>query len=84
MRYCDAAVEVLRETGNPCVGYGDHGLCHEISERAGRGHASVRTHWRVLNALTKTPGALIRRDTFFGGVGWTRCFWLPETQAPSS
>ena len=34
MRVCDAAVEVLRETGNPACMWGDEGLLHLIAERA--------------------------------------------------
>lgn len=80
MRLCDAAVEVLNETGNHFIGYGDHTLLHMVSERAGRGHAGPRTHDRVLDALSKTPGPLVRGYTRYPVVGKVRIFWHPEAK----
>lgn len=57
-RVCDAAVEVLKETGNPHVMWGDVHLLHEIAERAGIPHQGPRTQRRVLDALSKTSGKL--------------------------
>lgn len=64
-RVCDAAVEVLHETDNPAVMWGDEGLCHLIAERMGWEHNGPITSDRVLNALAKTPGPLVK--------GLTRC-----------
>lgn len=58
MRACDAAVEVLRELGEPGVMYGDEGLCHAIAERLGWEHEGPRTSRRLLAALARTPGRL--------------------------
>lgn len=63
LRVCDAAVQVLRETDNPAVMWGDSGLLHAIAERMGWKHEGPRTEERVLNALSRTPGELIPRMT---------------------
>lgn len=74
---CDHAVDVLRETDNPAVGFGDSGLLHEIAEAAGWPHEGPDTERRVLNALDKTRGELKKR--YFKHRGrFHRCFWLPE------
>ncbi len=56
MRVCDATVEVLLETGNSAVMWGDEGLLHLIAERLGWEHDCTKTSDRVLAALRKTPG----------------------------
>lgn len=58
MRACDAAIQVLIETDNPSVMYGDEWLCHQIADRLGWEHAGPTTSRRVLRALSKTPGRL--------------------------
>ena len=60
MRACDAAIQVLIETDNPSVMYGDEWLCHQIAERLGWEHAGPATSRRVLRALAKTPGRLVK------------------------
>lgn len=35
MRVCDAAIEILKETDNPAVMWGDTGLLYKIAERSG-------------------------------------------------
>ena len=79
MKACDAAVEVLRETGNPAVGYGDVGLLHMIAQRAGMRCRSRawRTEKNVLNALDRTPGILVKRY-FRTRYKTGRVFYLPE------
>ena len=90
-RICDVAEEVLRETGNPGVMWGDSGLLDTIAERAGskprapirlRGGATIEDHplsrWRrVLDALSRQPGNLVQRRSYAGSVGYVRSFWLP-------
>lgn len=60
LRACDAAVEVLREHGEPTIMYGDEWLAHQVAERLGWGHEGPRTTRRVLAALSKTPGPLVK------------------------
>ncbi|POR07962.1 hypothetical protein BV908_18445 [Diaphorobacter sp. LR2014-1] len=60
MRACDAALQVLIETDNPSVMYGDEWLCHQIAARLGWEHAGPATTRRVLRALSKTPGRLVK------------------------
>jgi len=83
MRTCDAAIQVLRETNNPAVMWGDEGLLHQIAERAGL--ATVGRSWRtstaVLNNLAKCPGDLVpmKAQGHSGGrARWVRIFRLPE------
>ncbi len=79
MRVCDAAVEVLKETGNPAVMWGDVGLCHKIAERAGSktdGHL-LDTERRVIAALARQPGILLPKFTWCKGRR-VRIFRLPE------
>ncbi len=95
-RVCDHAVDVLRETGNPAVMVGDTSLLHQIAARAGI-PADTRTERRVLGALNRTPGVLVkgftRTDVFAGFCGRrsqrVRVYRLPpepdtRTDAPSS
>ncbi len=77
MRVCDAAIEVLRETDNPAVMWGDEGLLHEIAEKLGWPHECTRTSDRVMAALNKTPGPLIKRKCICHGR-WVSVFRLPE------
>lgn len=77
-RVCDAAaVDVLRETDNPAVMWGDEGLLHLIAERMGWEHECTRTSDRVLNALSKTPGRLMPGYTTTGNNRRVRIFHLP-------
>lgn len=80
MRICDAAVEILRETGNQSVMWGDLGLLHDIAERAGWSHESFRTPPRVLAALSKTPGPLMKSRVFC--ARWVLKFSLPSDATP--
>lgn len=60
MRVCDVALQVLIETDNPSVMYGDEWLCHQIAGRLGWTHSGPETSRRVLRALSKTPGRLVK------------------------
>ena len=80
MRVCDAAVAVLRETGNLAVMWGDEGLLHEIADKLGWEHDAWRTSDRVLRALAKTPGPLEKRRTLCYGH-WVLIFRLPNVKA---
>lgn len=78
VRVCDAAVEVLRETDNPAVMFGDEGLLHLIAERLGWEHHAWKTSDRVLRALSKTPGPMRKCYTRLGGGRRVLIFKLPE------
>jgi len=75
-RACDAAAEVLRETDNPRVMWGDSRLLHAIAARIGREPEGWRTEKRVLDALSRTPGELVPGTVEVGRR--LRAFWLPE------
>lgn len=82
-RVCDVAVEVLMETDNPSVMYGDDWLCHEIARRMGWDHEGYKTTRRVLAALARTPGVLVPSEvrSLSGSCArgqWVRCFELPQ------
>ena len=79
LRVCDAAVLVLRETGNPAVMWGDSGLLHAIANRASL-HSRNRawhTEIAVLNALSAQPGKLLVGETKTMRGRRVRIFRLP-------
>jgi hypothetical protein len=83
MRACDAALAILLETRNPSVMYGDEGLCHEIAKRLGWDHEGPWTTRRVLAALSRTPGELVKSYCQMPSDCCARgqsvlCFELPE------
>ena len=83
-RLCDHAIDVLRQTGNPAVMFGDSGLLHLIADAAGMPHNAWHTERRVLSALAKTPGELVKRYTMNPvrhGRQDVLIFYLPETAA---
>jgi len=74
------AVEHLQATDNPAIMTGDHVLAHEIAEKHGMAHDGYHTERRVIEALWKTPGILVRKLT---GANWlggraVRMLRLPE------
>ncbi len=79
-RVCDCAVEVLRETNNPAVMWGDTSLLHQIADRAGIKSANKMslTERQVLAALTSQPGILIPKKTLSGRNRAVRIFRLPS------
>lgn len=58
-RIADAAFDVLKETGNKAVMWGDVGLLHKIAARAGIRSQGPKTERHILNSLSKQPGKLI-------------------------
>jgi len=84
MRTCDAALLVLRETGNPAVMWGDTGLLDLIVERAGirRRPCDPPTvaQDRVLANLSRQPGELVAGRTLHphSDRRRVRIFWLRE------
>lgn len=85
MRVCDAALEILRETHNPAVMWGDSGLCHMIAQRAGMRtqDRAWQTEARVLENLARQPGELVPRFTCAMTGRRVRIFYLPE-HAPTA
>lgn len=86
MRTCDAAAQVLRETNNPAVMWGDEGLLHMIAARArlrcsGR---SWQTSQAVLNNLARQPGELVPGFTSLFNGRRVRIFHLPEHTGPEN
>lgn len=81
MRYCDAALIVLRETDNDAVMATDSYLLHAISKRAGHRPCGHRTEVRVLAALSAQPGELV--PGMVRGYRNQRCriFYLPEVKS---
>lgn len=81
MRVCDATIEILKETNNDAVMWGDCVLLHMIADRLGWEHQSWRTEKRVLDALSKTPGILepvfTRVSNLNGRTRLVRCFRMP-------
>lgn len=80
MRTCDAAVEILRETKNLAVMWGDEGLLHLIAERAKikTARRAWKTSDRVLANLSRQPGILVKGLTTLGNGHVVRIFHLPE------
>lgn len=79
----EAAVLVLRETGNTAVMVTDDGLIQEIARRAeikvpdGRGWV-IELERKVLAALTRCHGELVPGKTRTSRGQWGRIFYLPE------
>lgn len=59
-RICDHAIDVLIATDNPAVMWGDTGLLHMIASAAGIKSEGPKTPPRILAALSKTPGRLVK------------------------
>jgi hypothetical protein len=75
---CEAAVQILRETQNAAVMYGDATLLHLIAKRAGLKAAGRDTERRVLKLLSMSPGILVPKKTRLGNGRLVRIFRLPE------
>lgn len=82
MRVAIAARQILQETGNEAVMWGDEGLCHLIAERLGWKHDGPRTSDRVLAALAKTPAPLVKKKTKAGNGRLVNIFRLQEKDIP--
>lgn len=78
MKAWQATVEVLRETGNEAVMWGDETLLRLIAKKMGWEHKADRTSYRVLQALTRNPGELIMGKTLTGKNRLVRVFRLSD------
>lgn len=79
MKVWEAAAEVMTETGNPAVMWGDVGLLCKIAERAGMAKKDRiwQTEAAVLGALSRNPGTLQPGYTRSSGNRRVRIFRLP-------
>lgn len=80
----NVAADLLRETGNPAIGWGDSALLHGVAERLGMEHESARTERLVLNRIDRThKGVLVKTYIRYPerGLANTRCFYLPDAWA---
>ena len=82
LRACDAAFEVLRETGEPGVMYGDEWLCHQIAKRLGWKPDGPWTTRRALAALARTPGVLIASKIRMPSDCCARGQWVRHFELP--
>lgn len=68
-----AAVAVLRDSGNPAIGWGDSGLLHAVAERLGMPHEGLATERKVLDRIERShAGVLIKRYKTYSGRGLSR------------
>ncbi len=82
MKVWEATLEILRETDNAAVMYGDTVLLHKIAVRAGlkyrtnvnpfRAHGAMNK--KVLDALSHNPGPLVPGFTLVGVAKRVRIF----------
>lgn len=87
MRACDAAAAVLREHREPTIMYGDEWLAHQVGKKLGWEPDGPRTTRRVLAALARTPGPLVKSLVRMPSDCCARgqaalCFALPERELP--
>lgn len=78
------AANLLRETGNPAIGWGDAGLLHDVAEQLGMKHEGHKTEGLVLNRIDRShDGVLLKKYVGYPerGLAVTRRFWLPEAWA---
>ncbi len=85
MRACDATIDVLLRTQNESIMYGDEWLAHQVAERLGWTHEGPRTTRRLLRALARTPGRLVKSYVAMPSDCCARgqavlCFDLPEPE----
>lgn len=78
MKIWEAAIEVFKETDNAGVMWGDEGLLHAIAEKMGWEHRAWHTSKRVLDALSRNPGPLVKRYIQIGRGRRVRDFSLPK------
>ena len=77
----EVAVEILRKSGNPAVGYGDAGLLHQIAEQLGMEHEAMTTERKVLDRIERSYQGLLEKrfaSLPVRGLARVRQYWLPE------
>lgn len=87
MRACDAAEAILREHNEPTIMYGDEWLAHQVAKKLGWKPDGPWTTRRVLAALARTPGPLVKSLVRMPGDCCARgqaalCFSLPQQPNP--
>jgi hypothetical protein len=75
-----AAIDVLKETDNPAVMWGDAGLLHLIAKRMGWPAMAWETEDRVMAALNRSPGKLVKGNTQLPNGRIVSIFRLPESR----
>jgi hypothetical protein len=73
-----AAADILRETKNTAIGYGDSGLLHLVCARLGWPHEGPLTEHRVLNAIDRHHDGFLHKRWFRARNKPARVFYLPE------
>ena len=73
-------IEVLEETDNPAVMWGDSGLLHMIASRLGWKANAWLTERRVMAALNRSPGKLRKEKTTVGSGRVVSIFRLPRPE----
>ena len=76
----EAAFDVLLETDNPAVMWGDGGLLHMIAKRMGWPAMAWETEDRVMAALNRSPGRLVKGKTQLPNGRIVSIFRLPESR----
>ena len=76
----EAAFDVLLETNNPAVMWGDTRLLHLIANRMGWPAMAWETEDRVMAALNRSPGRLVKGKTQLPNGRIVSIFRLPESQ----
>ena len=85
MKVWEATIQILTETGNAAVMWGDLALLYAIAVRAGLKHDDHKFDRRVLNALSRDYGPLAPKQAqlMANEQGrWVRVFRLPEPVKP--
>lgn len=75
-----AAIDVLKETGNPAVMWGDAGLLHLIANRMDWPAMAWKTEDRIMAALNRSPGTLVKGKTQLPNGRIVSIFRLPESR----
>lgn len=82
------AADLLKETGNPAIGWGDSGLLHMVADKLGLPSEGYATEKKILDRIERSyQGVLIKRWKSYGGgkgVGRLREYALPEVLAEVS
>ena len=82
----EAAAQLLRETQNTAIGWGDSVLLHAVAQRIGVPAEGPRTEKVILDKIAMTyPGALVKGYTSLPsrGLARVRRFSLPESLSPT-
>lgn len=69
----EAAAQILRETGNQAIGWGDAWLLHEVARRIGVVSEGPKPEKAILDRIERTyKGALLKRYATYPSRGLSR------------